>query len=159
VPRLYSEFPSGYPGVGLLLLRLVTCAMLLTFESRGMAVIKAVESHSILKASLAILLIAGGAFIALGSMTTIASCVVGSIEGVWAVCSAVTSMDGGNWLDPVLVVGTLAAIILTGPGGFSLDAYFFGPRRVEIPIRRSSLEWTELRASHEENARENDNVR
>jgi hypothetical protein len=71
-------------------------------------------------------------------LTAIASSVVGSVEGAWAVCSAITSTDGrsGNWLYPVLIAGTLAAITLAGPGGFSLDAYFFGPKRVEIPIQK-----------------------
>ena len=141
MPRLYSEFPGGYAGLGLLLLRMMTCAMLLAFEWRGMAVTKAVESHGMVKTSLAILLISGGAFIVLGFLTTIAGSVVSSIEGVWAVCSAVTPNDGsaGNWLYPVLIVGTLTTVILAGPGGFSLDAYFFGPRRVEIPIQKRLL--------------------
>lgn len=113
---------------------------------------KAAESHGLLKISLEILLIAGGALLALGCITTIASCLVGSIESFWAVLLAVNPVAGGSWLDPIFIAGTLATIILAGPGGFSLDAYFFGPRRIEIPIQNSSPEWRELRARQGANA-------
>jgi hypothetical protein len=82
--KLYSEFPGGYPGLGLLFLRLVTCGMLLTFEWGGLAVTKAAENHNVVKIALAVLLISGGALVLLGFLTTIGSLVVGSIEGVWA---------------------------------------------------------------------------
>lgn len=136
--KLYSEFPGGCPGLGLLVLRLVTCGMLVTFEWRGWAVIKATENHTIVKISLFVLLIAGGALVLAGFLTTIGSLVVGSIEGVWTLLSAVNSISDstGHRLYPLLVVGTVTALILTGPGGFSLDAYLFGPKRVDIPIRR-----------------------
>lgn len=136
--KLYSEFPGGRAGLGLLVLRLVTCGMLVTFECRGLAVIKATENHTIVKISLTVLLIAGGALVLAGFLTTIGSLVVGSIEGVWTLLSAVNPISDstGHWLYPLLVVGTLTALILAGPGGFSLDAYFFGPKRVDIPIRR-----------------------
>ncbi|HKD06099.1 MAG TPA: hypothetical protein VKB79_09375 [Bryobacteraceae bacterium] len=138
MPRLYSEFPGGYAGLGLLLLRLMTCGMLLAFEWRGVAVIKAAESQEIVTTSLTVLLIAGGALLSLGLLTAIAGSVMASIEGAWAVFSAITSTDGlkGNWLYPFLIAGTLATVILVGPGGFSLDAYFFGPKRVEIPTQK-----------------------
>ena len=134
--KLYSEFPGGYPGLGLLFLRLVTCGMLLTFERGGLAVTKAAENHTAVKIALAVLLISGGALVLLGFLTTIGSLVVGSIEGVWAVYSAFTSIAGraDPWLYPLLIVGVLTALILAGPGGFSLDAYFFGPKSVRIPL-------------------------
>ena len=138
VQKLYSEFPGGCPGLGLLVLRLVTCGMLMTFECGGLAVIKATENHPIVKISLVVLLIAGGALVLAGFLTTIGSLVVGSIEAVWAMSSAIYSASDSTarWLYPLLIVGTLTALILAGPGGFSLDAYFFGPKRVDIPIRR-----------------------
>ena len=136
--KLFSEFPGSYPGLGLLLLRLVACGMLLAFEWRGLAVTKAMENHTTVKISLTILLIAGCALVLTGFLTTIGSLVVGSIEGAWAVFSAVSSIAGFNdrWLYPLLIVGTLTTLILAGAGAFSLDAYFFGPKRVEIPVRK-----------------------
>ena len=136
VQNLYSEFPGGRPGLGLLILRLVTCGMLVTFEWSGLAVIKAMENHTVVKISLGVLLIIGGAFVLAGFLTTIGSVVVGSIEGVWAASSAVGSIPGSTsrWLCPLFVVGTVTTLILAGPGGFSLDAYLFGPKRIEIPI-------------------------
>ena len=134
--KLYSEFPGGYPGLGLLFLRLVTCGALLTLEWRGLAVTKAAENHTMVKIALAALLISGGALVLLGFLTTIGSLVLGSIEGVCAVYSALTSIAGRGdaWLYPLLIVGVLATLILAGPGGFSLDAYFFGPKTVRIPL-------------------------
>lgn len=110
--------------------------MLLTFECRGLAVTKAAEDHTMVKIALAVLLISGGALVLLGFLTTIGSLVLCAIEGAWAVYSAVTSIAGRTdpWPYPLLVVGILTSLILAGPGGFSLDAYFFGPKRVRIPI-------------------------
>ena len=112
--------------------------MLLIFEWHGWAVTNTAENHTIVKVSLGILLVFGGALVLLGFLTTISSLVVASIEGAGAVCSAVTSSAGpsGHWLYPLLIVGTLSTLMLAGPGGFSLDAHFFGPKRVEIPIRK-----------------------
>lgn len=133
--RLFSEFPGGCPGFGLLVLRLVTCGMLVTLEWRGLAVMKAAENHTIAKILLGVLLVAGGALVLVGFLTRIGSLVVGSIEGSWAVLCAVSSVvdSTGGCAYPLFIVGTLTTLILAGPGGFSLDAYFFGPKRVEIP--------------------------
>jgi uncharacterized membrane protein YphA (DoxX/SURF4 family) len=116
--------------------------MLLTLEWCGVAVIKAAEDHTTVRIALAALLIIGSALVLAGFMTTVGSFVVGSIEGIWAVLSALNSIaDSSNrWLYPLFVVGALATLILAGPGGFSLDAYFFGPKRVEIPTPNSSSE-------------------
>jgi uncharacterized membrane protein YphA (DoxX/SURF4 family) len=134
--KLYSEFPGGYPGLGLLFLRLVACGMLLTFEWRGLAVTKAAENHTMVWIALAVLLVSGGVLVLLGFLTTVGSVVLGSIEGAWGVYSAVTSIAGhyDPWPYPLLIVGVLTSLVLAGPGGFSLDAYFFGPKRIRIPM-------------------------
>jgi len=113
----------------------VVCGSLLAFERRGLAATIAADGHSTVSTSLTILLVCGGVLILMGFVTAIAASVLGFIEGVWAACSAITSPND-NWLHPVLIFGTLATVVLTGPGGFSLDAYFFGPKSVEIPVRK-----------------------
>ena len=129
--RLFSAFPSGAPGVGLLILRVAVGGTLL---AQG---ILCVPSHNQLTLHLLadVVLIASGAALLLGFLTP--------VLGILAVaeCVAVALMwlpiPIGNFLGsrPLLLhmIFTATAISLLGPGAYSLDARLFGWREIVIP--------------------------
>jgi putative oxidoreductase len=122
--RLYSTFAHGLPGAGLLLMRLAAGIALIiqgVTSLRGGTVIGATIFY-VLGAAAGISLIAG-------LWTPIAGTLVTLIE-LWSVFS----QAGDPWI-PILL-GTLgAALALLGPGGWSVDSYLFGWKRIDPPDR------------------------
>ncbi len=139
--RLYSEFPAAYPGLGLLLLRLLTCGMIIRFEGACVGAMGA-GNHTFADSLRCGLLIAAGVLILAGFLTPVAGLLVAVIAGLAAIFHIVSSAndDGSDWIYSLLVAGTAGALTLTGPGGFSLDARIFGPKRVVIPTGNSGRE-------------------
>ena len=119
--RLFSTFPCGLPGAGLLLLRVVTAtalirAGLLTASSPTPAVVDLVTAGA------AILLL-------VGLWTPLAGGLVAVTE-----LGLAASHPGNLWsFVQFAVLG--AAIAMLGPGGCSLDARLFGRRQIQIPHR------------------------
>jgi hypothetical protein len=90
---------------------------------RGQAAIGAAVLQ-VLAAGAAILLLAG-------LWTPIAGTLVTLIE-----LRSIFSQAGDPWI--YLLLGTLgAALALLGPGGWSVDAYLFGWKRIDAPGRKS----------------------
>ena len=127
--RFYSTFPGSMAGVGLLLLRITVGSGMLVQASAWLMVPQTSDSGLWAPALLA--LVIGISFI-FGFLTPLAGC-VSALAGVatrllqpqWS-----TSMTGLLGVSPLVMV---IAITLLGPGAFSLDAYFFGRRRIIIP--------------------------
>ena len=125
--RLYSTFAGGWPGMGLVLMRLVVGFALIMHASstlRSGAPAVATISAAVL-AVLGILLISG-------LWTPIAGMLVVLLE-LWKILT----LPGDPW-----VLGLLAtisgALALLGPGLWSIDARLFGWKRVAPPPRQSS---------------------
>ena len=124
--RLYSTFAGGWPGLGLLLLRLVA----------GSALV--VRAGSILRGDLPINTLASSAFLAAagvllisGLWTPIAGTLAASIQ-TWQL------LTPGGELWPPLLLGTIAgALAMLGPGLWSVDARLFGWKRVEALPRKT----------------------
>jgi putative oxidoreductase len=120
--RLFSTFASGWPGAGLLLMRLVVgiamidCGVARLWNGPAM----------ILLTVLSVLEIGAGSLLLAGLWTPVAGTLVAGLE-VWKII-----LTHGN---PSIYIplGTLgAALAMLGPGAWSIDARLFGRKRIDI---------------------------
>jgi putative oxidoreductase len=126
VRRLFSTFAHGWPGVGLLLMRLVTGVALI---DRG--VTRLWGGPPIQVVILCVLATGVGMLLLAGLWTPIAGTVVAAME-LWR-----TFSQPGDPLTYILL-GTLgAALALLGPGAWSVDARRFGWKRIDLRDRKS----------------------
>ncbi len=123
--RLYSTFAGGWPGIGLILMRLVVgialvnsaCAALLSSQAISITIL------SVLLGGAAILLI-------VGLYTPIVGTLVAAIES----CRLLTLH--ADRLAYLLVAAVSAALAMLGPGLWSIDARLFGWKRIDPSPRK-----------------------
>lgn len=119
--RLFSTFADGWPGVGILLIRLVVGSVLV---AQGFSILRTQPPFQ--QAALEIVAMAGGALLIVGLWTPVA----GSVIALFEVLN-VTALSGDPWTSTVR--GTLGvALALLGPGAWSVDAWLFGWKRIDI---------------------------
>lgn len=132
--RLFSTFPSGRPGIGLLLLRAALGGVAVAVGALELA--GRVDRTAAVWA-VAVILLLGGAGLIIGFMTPLASVLVGGCTlGMtlsWIPAPPLASL--GVSLVALLLVITAVGIALLGPGAFSLDGQLFGRREIVIPPR------------------------
>ena len=117
--RLYSTFAGGWPGIGLMLMRIVAGVALGSGAASGLMVSSAVTLHIpfLLMGIAAMLLI-------VGLYTPIVGTLVAGFESYrWFIAPDDRLV--------YLLIGTLgAALAMLGPGHWSIDARLFGWRRI-----------------------------
>ena len=121
--RLFSAFPGGWPGIGLLLLRtsLGTTAVVqsILYLSRS-------GDFPLGVWAAAVLTVASGAALAAGLFTPLAALLIGG-------CAACVAGVSGPSLTTLFAVVIGIALACLGPGAFSVDAHLFGRREIIIP--------------------------
>jgi uncharacterized membrane protein YphA (DoxX/SURF4 family) len=125
-------FPSGWPSVGLLVLRGALGATLMRV---GGAYLSHASGAPIWAWAVGVLATASGLALVVGFLTPIAGVaagVAGSGAALWwPPPGAPQALDGT--LAAILVVAVAVALALLGPGALSLDARLFGRREIVIP--------------------------
>lgn len=119
--RLFSTFARGWPGAGLLLMRLVAGIGLI-----GHAVTRFGPGLSVESAMTHVFAIALGLLLLAGLWTPIAGVLMVIVE-----LRNALSQSGDPWVKVLL--GTIGvALALIGPGAWSVDARRFGWKRIDI---------------------------
>ena len=129
--RYFSTFPGSWPGVGLLLLRIVV---------GGAATVQGVvylthasDPNALMWLAGALAVVSGLALVA-GFLTPASGAAAGLatifIVATWTPPSASALIDR---VTALIVVVDAAALSLLGPGALSMDARLFGRREIIIP--------------------------
>jgi putative oxidoreductase len=119
--RLFSVFPNGWPGTGLLLQRVVTATFLFCFGCLHLHEPSSFVPH--------LIGVGAGALLLLGLWTPICGTLIAVVE-VWI---AFSYAGGGG--APIMLATLGATLAMTGPGAWSIDARLFGRKHFEIPQR------------------------
>lgn len=122
--RLFSAFPNGRPGLGLLLLRLAVGVAVVV---RG---IHGASSQLDWESALGVAGAAGGALLLAGFLTPLAALWV---AGALALSRPLATSGGPGDLSALLLLSDCGALALLGPGAWSVDARLFGRREILIP--------------------------
>ena len=118
-------FAGGWPGIALLLMRLVVGAVVLWRAGPGLSsgLPLPIVAYGVART--------GGTPIIAGLWTPVA----GAVVAVVAISEILTT---GELLNGRLLAATIAgALTMLGPGRLSIDARLFGWKRIEAPPRRS----------------------
>src|SRR5438270_5407782 len=129
--RLFSTFPDGWPGSGLLLLRLGAGIALVCLGISGFLAFR--EPVNIARDLLAAI---AGVFLVTGLWTPVMGALI-TIDELWIALSAYSSQRNGPWIQILLAVLT-AGVAMLGPGAWSIDARLFGRKRFDIGSRNSA---------------------
>jgi putative oxidoreductase len=124
--RLFSTFPDGWPGYGLLLLR-IGIGVALTCLGIHNVLTGVKEPIAIVRGFVAVI---GGIFLLSGFWTPITGTLM-AIDELWIACSVSSSERDGQWIHVFLAV-LAAGTAMVGPGAWSIDAVRFGRKRFDI---------------------------
>ena len=128
--RLFSTFPSGWPGVGLFLLRICFVIALISLPPSGAS---ETSPHTIGIVQLGIAVLAG-LFLLVGLWTPLMG-IVAALDEVWIALALTAPAHGERWVHALLAVLAVSVAML-GPGAWSMDAHLFGRKRFDIDRRR-----------------------
>jgi len=119
VQRLFSTFANGWPGVGLLLQRILTAVLLIRFGIAELT--KTAYSASIMPAMVVAF---AGIFLMVGLWTPIVGTLIAIVE-LWFAMNA-----SDPWM-PIALATFAGTAAMIGPGAWSIDARLFGRKHIE----------------------------
>ena len=127
--RLFSTFPEGWPGTGLVFLRAVAAIPLIQHGIEALLTTP-------LPALVVLQLVTAGAaaLLLIGFWTPVA----GVLMAIAEMCLAFSHSHDPHSNDPWIhiLLGSLgASLAMLGPGAWSVDARLFGRKRIQIPQR------------------------
>ena len=114
--RLYSTFARGWPGVGLLCLRLITAISASPFGVAGLHPPPTLPGK-VIEGAAGLLLCAG-----------IGTPIAGVVLAALAICAAF-STTGDPW-SQIQLAAMSAGLAMLGPGAWSIDSRLFGRKRL-----------------------------
>jgi len=130
--RLFSTFPAGSPGVGLLLLR-ATAGLILI--AQGTAAVANGTLSNFTTWIVAFFTMASGASVLFGFMTPVGSVLAALVSA--GIALSWLPQDVLNVVETkpaaALVTVMAAALASLGPGAYSVDSRLFGRREIVIP--------------------------
>jgi putative oxidoreductase len=121
VQRLFSSFADGWPGAGLLLLRLLAGSALVY---DGIASARSAFDTAQMVAP--VLAAAFGAMLAVGLFTPFAGIMAAAVEAWIAI-----SHPGYRWTQ-IGLAGLTLSLAMIGPGAWSIDARLFGRKQIDL---------------------------
>jgi putative oxidoreductase len=119
--RLFSIFPNGWPGAGLLLLRVASGGYL---ASAGLAA--SITDGFRLVGLLPLTIVISGGLLLIGLWTPVAGILAVLLEILMILKSSEEPKLG------ILLVCICGAIAMLGPGWWSIDSVLFGRRRLDM---------------------------
>jgi putative oxidoreductase len=127
--RLYSIFPDGWPGFGLLLLRVGLSSHLIFIAISDLSA----RPSELIALAPSLVAAAGGIFLLAGLWTPITGVLV-ALDEVWIVLSLHSLRQEHTWTHICLAV-ICVSVAMLGPGAWSIDARLYGRRR--FPVHQS----------------------
>ena len=124
--RLFSTFARGWPGVGLLLLRVAAGSSLI---ARSILVLG--NTPTVGTGLFQLLIATAGLLLIAGLWTPVGAAVMVLLE-LWRIISR-----HGDPASDILLFVLALAIALLGPGAWSVDARLFGWKRIDIDTRKN----------------------
>jgi putative oxidoreductase len=117
-------FPNGWPGRGLLVLRLAAGGLLVYDGIEGL-----LTPHTLLLTAQDCSLVVAGLLLIVGLWTPVAGVLTAVVE-LWIV------LAGTNQMRSAILLGIVGvALAMLGPGKRSIDARLFGRKRIDIRDR------------------------
>ena len=124
--RLFSTFAGGWPGVGLLLLRLLTASAFIYFG------IASELTDPPLKIVVPEFIGVGAGLLLLVGLWTPAAGVLGALVKLWIAGSRFLSHSAEPEF-PIIHAVLAVILAMVGPGIYSIDARLFGRKRIDFP--------------------------
>jgi uncharacterized membrane protein YphA (DoxX/SURF4 family) len=129
---MFSTFPDGLPGFGLVILRFVLGSMLIVSVGSWL---RNRPDWNLITAAVVLLTIASGLAIIAGYRTRLAA-MAAAIAIIGGMIFLTTTHALDTWdmcTTQILGISMAISVACLGPGAFSLDSRMFGRREIVIP--------------------------